>query len=573
MKNEKPMRVLLFGLMVLAGATGAGARGAAETPLFEPSRWQGDSVVTTRYGSVQGYADADETWVWKAIPYARPPVGELRWRAPRDPASWTGVRRQRDFSQGCTQYMPVMGWVIDGSEDCLYLNVWRPRSEEIGLPVYVWIHGGGNSIGSAAFIPDYYGNALAHASTMVFVSINYRLGPFGWFANPALREGVSAVDDSGNFGTLDIIRALEWVRDNIAAFGGDPGAVMVAGESAGAMNILSLIISPPARGLFTRALMESGAPTSRDMRDAEAQSDAVLRQLLFKDGKARGPAEAGAVIATMSRAAIRTYLRSKTDREILRCYNGGPMGMIDNPAILRDGYVIPKDGYKTLDSGDYPNKVPIIIGSNAEELKLFLAFDFSLDWKSGVYQAIAKYASDTWKANGVDGVARSLSSHPDQPPVYAYRFLWGAPDAKGKSPLPGEWGPRLGAFHNLDVPFFLGTDTIDGPLTWLLFTKENNAGRKALSAAMMGYIAGFIRTGEPNRPGSGLPEWRPWSNEADGPKSIGFNVNGDAPAIEMGTSEVTEAGIAESMKNELPADVYEKTRQYLSRSMRFTSER
>lgn len=289
----KKITVMLILITALFCAATAGAGGRAEGALFDESRWNGDPLVTTRFGRVQGFPDTGRTWVWKAIPFARPPVGDLRWKAPRDPLPWNGVRRAREFSGAATQFMPIMSWIVDGSEDCLYLNVWRPQSEETGLPVYVWIHGGGNSMGSAAMVSDYFGAKLASTSRMVFVSMNYRLGPFGWFAHPALREGVSPEDDSGNYGTLDLIQALKWVRDNIGAFGGDPGNVMIAGESAGGMNVLSLLISPPARGLFSKALVESGAATTRSMADAEAMAEGVLRILLLRDGTARDMDDAG----------------------------------------------------------------------------------------------------------------------------------------------------------------------------------------------------------------------------------------------------------------------------------------
>jgi para-nitrobenzyl esterase len=574
MKNMRSICAVAAAVLLCVASWSLWAGGRAELPLSEPSRWSGDPLVGTRYGMVQGYEDADLTWVWKAIPFARPPVGELRWKAPRDPQPWSGVRRSREFSGGCTQYVPILSWIVDGSEDCLSLNVWRPRSDESGLPVYVWIHGGGNSMGSAAYVPDYYGSGLAAASNMVFVSVNYRLGPFGWFTHPALREGASPEDASGNYGTLDLIQALKWVRDNIEAFGGDPRNLIIAGESAGGMNVLSLLISPPARGLFSRALVESGAATTSGMAEADATAEGVLRLLLLRDGSARDLSDAGRIASSMSSAAIRGYLRSKSDREIIRCYPLWLMGMLDNPAILRDGFVIPSDGYKVLDTGGYASKVPLIIGSNAEELKLFLAFASGINWKSELYRAVTKYGSQRWKADGVDAIARKLASRPDQPPVYAYLFSWGAPDPAGWSPLPGEWGKRLGSFHSLDVPFFLGTDTIEGALfARLLFTRENRAGRKALSAAMMGYVARLVRTGNPNDPASGLPEWLPWSNEQGGPKHIVFNVQGDAPAIAMSTDETTIAGIERAMREELPPQLYEAASKFLSANMSFTSEK
>jgi para-nitrobenzyl esterase len=519
----------------------------------------------TRFGAVRGFEDASDTWVWKAIPFARPPVGELRWRAPRDPVPWKGVRGPRELASPSLQYVPAFPWVIEGSEDCLYLNVWRPRSAETGLPVYVWIHGGGNSMGSAAWLTEYRGSAVADSSRLVYVSVNYRLGPMGWFAHPALREGSSALDDSGNYGTLDLVQALKWVKENIAAFGGDPERVMIAGESAGGFNVLSLLVSPAARGLFSRALVESGGPKSASMADAEGSADRVLRLLLLRDGKARDAEEAGRVAAAMRPVDVRAYLRSKTGREILRCFEPSPLGMFDNPAILRDGAVIPASGYGTLGTAEQASRVPLIIGTNAEESKLFMYFNPALDPTSDLYAAYARYTSMRWKAEGVDGVARALASSPDSPPVYAYLFSWGAPDASGRSPMPGDWGRRLGAFHSLEIPFFHGMDTVfGGLLDRQLLSASARQGRKALSAAMMSYVASFVRTGDPNDSGSGLPRWEPWSNEPGAPRCIVFDADESSARISMTDREVTLAGIQEEMRSRLAGDLYRKTSEYVS---------
>ncbi|MBM3132350.1 MAG: carboxylesterase family protein, partial [Chloroflexi bacterium] len=255
------------------------------TPTITSDPWTGNPTVKTNYGSVKGFPDESETWVWKAIPFAKSPVGELRWKAPRDPDPWEGVMEKTEFCSPCMQYNALGGRSMLGSEDCLYLNVWRPQSEESALPVYVWIHGGGNSSGSAAYIPTYYGTNVAHKSDMVYVSVNYRLGPLGWFTHPALRNG-DPDDDSGNYGTLDLIQALEWIRDNIAAFGGDPDRVTITGESAGAMNVLSLIISPRAKGLFHRAVVQSGQAVAIPVADGEASAEEVLLKLSMNDGSA-----------------------------------------------------------------------------------------------------------------------------------------------------------------------------------------------------------------------------------------------------------------------------------------------
>ncbi len=532
--------------------------------ILEPGVWNGTTDVRTRYGVVRGFGDADDTLVWKAIPFAAPPIGELRWRAPRDPAPWNGIRAARAFNPGCTQFNPLVGG-IKGSEDCLALNVWRPKGAERDLPVYVWIHGGGNSIGSAAMVREYRGNRIARISNVVFVSLNYRLGPFGWFSHPALREGSSPEDDSGNFGTLDIIQGLKWIRDNIAAFGGDPRNVTITGESSGAMDVLSVLLSPLSKGLFSKAVSQSAAVGTRDPADGEQRAERVLRQLLVNDRKARTIDQAEAVVRSMTAEAIRKYLRSKSDRQIVRCFAAGATGMTDNPAIFRDGHVIPAAGLDAFSTGEYPNKVPLILGSNREELKLFLAFDRTRSWKSELSQALARYGSLRWKATGVDSIARRVRESGDAAPVYVYEFAWGAPDAKGESPMPGPWGRRLGAFHSLDIPFFLGQDTVDAVLYLALFTSGNRPGRQGLSSAMMDYVASFVRTGDPNRPDSGLPRWQPWSNEPGGPKGIIFDADRRAPGIAMTGEEVTEDGVFAAIDRDLPPALAAQTRESLAR--------
>jgi para-nitrobenzyl esterase len=501
-----------------------------------PGQWTGSPVVLTRFGALRGREGDADTWSWKGIPFAAPPVGELRWRAPRDPAPWAGVRDASRFGGRAVQFSPIGGG-ISGTEDCLYLNVWRPRGAETGLPVYVWIHGGGNSLGAADMVPDYYGHRVAAASRVVFVSVNYRLGPFGWLALPALREGLSAEDDSGNFGTLDLVHALRWIRDNITAFGGDPRTVMISGESAGGMNVLSLIASPLARGLFHRALVQSGVSATTAVAAAEERAGEMVADLLVRDRRARDRAEAGRVAAAMSDAEVRAYLRGASARRILARYKSGSFGMADNPSLIRDGTVLPVDGYRAFETGAYANRVPVVIGSNADEVKLFQAFDRSSHWRSDAYQAATRFGSDRWKADSVDGVARRLSAHPDQPAVFAYLFRWGALRDDGSSVMPGSWGRRLGAFHSLEIPFFLGTDTVNGVMGWFLFSSRNEPGRRALSAAMMASIAHFIRTGDPNGPGA--PSWPAWSNAPGGPKSLVLDADRDRAVFSVSTVELT----------------------------------
>jgi para-nitrobenzyl esterase len=260
---------------------------------------------------------------------------------------------------------------------------------------------------------------------------------------------------------------------------------------------------------------------------------------------------------------LAAYLRKKSDQEILRTYGPSKNGIIANPDVLNDGAVIPIEGFYSFATGRYPSKVPIILGGNLEELKSILDSSKTIPWQDELYQAVVKYGTARWRAFGVDEIAHKLAAHPDQPPVYTYRFDWGAPDAQGKSVLPGTWGKRLGAFHALDIPFFLGNDTIFGALQVFLFTAENEPGRKALSAAMMEYLASFARTGNPNPPGSTLPKWLPWSTRPGTMKAIIFDARQDALALSISTVELTDAVVLKAVNADLVEPLRGNVLRYL----------
>ncbi|OGP56030.1 MAG: hypothetical protein A2V67_13885 [Deltaproteobacteria bacterium RBG_13_61_14] len=491
--------------------------------------------VETGSGLVSGKADAGTaTCVWLGVPYAAPPVGELRWKPPQKPRPWEGVKETREFCAACTQYGGMMSIMdcarigkIIGSEDCLYLNIWRPRSEAKGLPVFFWIHGGGNMVGQSA-MSLYHGANFAARSNMIFVSINYRLGPLGWFTHPALQTG-DPIADSGNYGTLDIIQALKWVKENIANFGGDPTNVTIAGESAGGMNVYSLLVSPLASGLFQRAISESGAPRAGAMKDGKQESDWLLSQLVVKDGLAESGEGAKRFVESKGQEWIASYLRSKEREEIYSCYRSSLYGTLrGSHQVFIDGTVLVASPMQSLKSGNY-NKVPFLVGNNAEELKLFLSpmmtkmneaelCQFIKDsdpdrdtvkrselvqpgyWP--IYDPLTRLGTMLVRSAGVDSPARAMSKHQDD--IYAYQFNW------DDEPKPVNFA--IGAAHGMEMPFVF--ENFDqGPDSALRFawTEENKAGREKLSALMMSYWANFARNGNPNGPG--LPEWRPWSDK------------------------------------------------------------
>jgi para-nitrobenzyl esterase len=539
-------------LFVLVTTVGCVTQHEPAAALFVAGEWGATPVVQTEYGLVEGVGDAEGTWSWKGIPYAAPPVGELRWKAPRPPEPWQGVRSAEKFGSSSAQLVPVLGQ--RGSEDCLYLNVWRPKSADRMLPVYVFVHGGGNTIGSSD-LPDYHGWAVAARSNMVYVSLNYRLGVFGWFRSPALAEEESAIDASGNYGTLDIIAALRWVRENITAFGGDPSTVTVSGESAGAFNVLSLLVSSQAQGLFQRAVVESGIARMQSTDDAERAARKVTLRLLVRRGKAKDLQAAETALGGMSNAELRAFLYSVPTGDFLRVLDKSPVGMAmaDHPTIYADGVVLPFEGFKALQDGSYPNKVPLLIGTNKDEAKLFMFSDKRYQRDPALYDSVAAYRTALWRYAGVDSVAQGITSQESHPPVYAYRFDWGSPNARGESPLPGDLGRRLGAFHSTEIPFFLGTGAnAVSFLTGQFLTSANAPGRAVLTDAVMRYLAAFARTGNPNdTTGTPLPAWEQWDTVDGGFKALVMDVDG----VALHFSVLRDAPSLASIKAEAPASV------------------
>jgi para-nitrobenzyl esterase len=436
-------------LAAAAFVVGLGAHGCARP---QPARHVAEpgSQRVMRSGEVVGFQGRYGAHVWLGIPYAKPPVGALRWRAPQPAEAWTGTRQALTFGSACTQFgnpttvEQVKAGKPMGSEDCLYLNVYAPQfaptavpTGEKRLPVMVWIHGGGNSIGEAGF---YNGGNLAVTERVIVVTMNYRLGPFGWFRHTALDgRGTNDLDRSGNFGTLDLIRALQWVQENISAFGGDPSNVTVFGESAGGTNTFTMLLSPQTGGLFHRAIVESGGLwTSTDAEaenfvdDAEPgdphSSNEVLLRLLMNDHLAADRATAKARLAAMNAADIERYLRAKSNYEILSAYKPMPrFGMIDMPKVFRDGVVLPKDeGLECFRRGDYAH-VPVMLGTNRDENKLFMYGDparvrrilwiFPRLRDERRYNLSAEYMAKSWKANGADEPAALMR---------AGGFIWSA---------------------------------------------------------------------------------------------------------------------------------------------------
>ncbi len=567
-------RASLVSLLVLVSAACAGRAPGPETA---PPTADAASRRTLTSGDVVGFQSEHGAHAWRGIPFATPPTGDLRWRAPQPPARWDGAREALTAGSPCPQF--ASGLVSDtaepgsliGAEDCLYLNVYAPRfaagevpAGKARLPVMLWIHGGGNTIGHAAY---YDGGNLAATHRVIVITSNYRLGAFGWFRHPALvATAADALDASGNYGTLDLVRALEWVRDNAAAFGGDPSNVTIFGESAGGADVVALLASPLARGLFHRAIVQSGGTRSVSLAEASNLADdaepgqatsasEIALRLLVKEGRAADRAAARAMPAEMAPADLAAWLRAKTPAEILSAYETGALAMYRAPNLLRDGTVLPADEIPArLARGEFA-RVPVIFGTNRDESKLFQFMDpkqvrrwlwiFPRARDLERYQLSAEYNSKIWKVNGADEPA-ALMRAAGHKPVYVYRWDW---DSWPKS-IFADLPVLLGAAHGLEIGFVFGHFS-SGRMTRFLYDDANADARAELSHAMMSYWANFAYTGDPGRGRDGkLPLWGAWDDSsAEAPKFLVLDTP-DGGGIRASNEALSEANVVAAIEGD-----------------------
>jgi para-nitrobenzyl esterase len=460
-------------------------------------------IVQTSQGPVVG-STTGPVHVFRGIPYARPPVGELRWRPPEEPRPWTAPLDASSFGAVSPQNPSPLEMMLgadkaEQSEACLSLNVWTPGLDGGRRPVLVWIHGGAFVTGTGS-TPWYDGTRLAHAGDVVIVTINYRLGALGFLELGELGDERYAA--SGNCGILDQVAALQWVRANAASFGGDPSQVTVFGESAGAMSVGTLLALPAARGLFSRAILQSGAGAHVAPRD---KAERVTRDLLAELGLS--PGDAGSLLdvpvdrllAAQGRVVDRTW----PDLAF--------MPVVDGVSLPRP----PNDAMSDGSSAD----VEVLIGTNLEEMRLFSLMDARLaevDEATLEHRAASVFGStaakavevyrrsrpevplgDVWTAVLTDQVfripairlAEAQSIH--QPRTYMYLFTWATPILGGK----------LGSCHAVEIPFVF--DNLDKPGAGV-FTGDSS-GRQEIATRMSEAWTAFARHGAPDT--ASLPNW------------------------------------------------------------------
>ena len=437
--------------------------------------------VTVDGGTLEGVRDsAAGVLVIRGVPYAAPPVGDLRWRAPQPAARWQGLRRADRLGRNCLQtqvYDDIDPFAAGVSEDCLYLNVWTAGTGGARRPVLVWIHGGGFFAGFGGE-ERHDGTRLAQKGAVV-VTLNYRLGPFGFLAHPAL-AAESPRHASGNYGLLDQIAALQWVRRNIAAFGGDPARVTIFGESAGATSVGALVASPLAKGLFHGAILESGTGIGARILPRDSAEARGLRFAAALGVTGTGPDAAARL------RAVSADTRLEVARVQSRTPDGGAAS-VHRPVL--DGWVLPRPVDSALALGA-TTIVPVIVGSNADE-------------GDEVFGAPAR------------AFARLVTRRGGR--AYLYQFTRVGDDSASR---------RRGAYHSAEITFVFGRPHP------LLPSAGRTAYDSTLAEAMSDYWVAFAATGDPNGPPAGgrWPRWPVYEPAADAYLELGPQI---APKREL----------------------------------------
>jgi para-nitrobenzyl esterase len=484
-------------------------------------------VVSLDTGAVMG-TNAGDTHSFKGIPFAAPPVGKLRWRAPQPAVPWSGVRPATAYAADCLQLTSTGTGAAPSAntaEDCLYLNVWRPAESRGRLPVLVWIYGGAFVMGGSSY-PVYDGTSFARHG-IVFVSFNYRLGRFGFFAHPALsaaREG-----PLGNYGYQDQIAALQWVKRNIAAFGGDPNHVTLMGESAGGISVLDLLVSPVAKGLFQQAIVMSGggrAAMSNRPLDGKTASDGTAEDVGVTFARSVGIKETDSQALARLRALPANRLLSglspvnlKIDGDIRSSDPVNVGTSVGGPII--DGQIKLSVVDQAIETGQAA-RIPVLIGTTSGDLgvptgqtkdELFAQFGanaqaarqaFDLNGTRSADEVREEITRDRLLAEPARFVAQEVAK--TGKPAWLYRFSY-IPDSRRD-----KW---QGVPHGADTAFFFNTVAAQlGPAV--------TANDTAVAGIANAYVCNFVKSGNPN--GAGLP---PWHEFGTAPRA---HLNISAPA-------------------------------------------
>jgi para-nitrobenzyl esterase len=545
---KKKWNLLIFTILIVVVLMAGGVAAAATVPtVSKTSKYTKGIVQNTIYGKVRGYkANKAKTLIWKGIPYAKAPVGALRWKAPRNPDKWDGILNATKNGNITIQFKKSSGKII-GSEDCLNLDIYRPNSAAINLPILVYIHGGNNQTGTSAInVQQFVVNAQA-----IVVSINHRMNLLGFNNLPALRRG-NAYEASGNYALLDISKSLDWVKKNIAYFGGNPQNITVSGGSAGGRNVVAMLVSPIFAGKFEKALSFSGGMTIADYNASAKLIAKAIAPLVVEDNVKETKEEAYRWLLTADKK-VTDYLYGLSADRLVKLmiptgYRKQKMGnawirMADFPHLYADGIVLPKEGFNTKKF----NNVPLMLVTGSSELSMFVRsepeFAFIKDedllsnaelYKS--YRFAVDYGSKLYGYANTQEVAEKIVGKYNAP-IYTCDFDWGS-DPK----IVGEKMAKLhGSFHCIALSFLKNE-----PGSRIPSDVFQTAGAQDLATKFQKYIANFLWTGNPNS--KGLVEWEPWRDANIGPTQLLLNADKEKAIITMSSERIKYEDVLKEME-------------------------
>ena len=509
------------------------------------------SYVSTSSGKVQGYLK-NKVINYDDIPYAKPPIGNLRWKAPREILDVDGIIQNKD-NNFCIQEPSSMGGapgegIYTGSEDCLYLDIKTPKNKSLKpLPVMFWIHGGGNTSG----LKDLYDySKMVNRHDVIVVTINYRLGAFGWFTHPSIQSNQEGLDKTSNFGTLDIIQALKWVNKNIELFGGDSNNITIFGESAGGHNVLSLMVSPQAKGLFHKAISQSGYTTSSSKKQAFAieethptfnhTSNEVVKRLI--NNQASLPSED--IYKKLLGLSAEKFFNEYSDKSNLEV-----------PLLTNDGIVIPLEGLeKALSNTNHVSDIPFMAGSNRDEVKLwigtaeyFVKLDYSFFGSilgiprvtlkdEDAFEAFNYYRSEAWKVRGVIEPISSLNKVGSKN-TYAYKFDWD----DHRRFIVADFKKLIGASHGTEISLITGNNKLVEGYGFLIYPAGPS--KRFISKNMMLFWSNFAKDGKPGVSTNGI-NWDSY-NHSEGYKN--FMILDNKKNMKVQNSDTTYKSLVEEL--------------------------
>lgn len=524
--------------------SGQSVTGGALTPQNENPR-----IVTTMSGQIEG-KKTSKAYIWLGVPYGQ----TERWKAPTAPDSWSRTRSCKRPRKG-------------KGDDCLFVNIYKPVSKEEKMPVMVFLHGGGNVGGTA----NRSFSSFVKETGVIVVSVEFRQGAFGWLQSRGLQTG-DRMTDSGNFAMLDIKLALEWVRNNIEAFGGDKQNVTLSGFSAGARDALNCVISPAMKGLFHKVISFSGGMTTCSVREGRRWSNQKLAKILVRRGRFSNQKRALKYVKRIGKKKLNKLLYSLSDKEVKKMAGATSLRLTNFPQNFRDGKVIPKAGFDVLEYGDY-NRVPMILGSNNSEFanvsyktlhRILVKNPKTFKNRAQFYRLLKKskeYGSKLQTSFYLERLANKLSIDPYHEDFYTYRFKWG----EDRRVVGSNYARYVGAIHGMDVDFLLGrykkgeAGTSDS-----IYTRANLPGRQALTSVMRQYVSNFCHTGNPNGiDGQGnVPiQWEKWRRVPGSKRIMTFSASRREAKVNMTSRTINRAKVKRQMKRKLSKRAYKLFRR------------